>query len=141
MLLKGILISAIMIGLTGCATSGGDEGGYDSFKENVRETVTSVGEGLGSFFKGHETGTKITEEEMNSVKTMNDVVSKFGEPEIKEDYRGLAIYKYPYVYIPSFNTNNVNEYTIFEFDKSNNVLKSYKTSRSGTGIAAYDSGL
>ena len=136
---SGLVVLFSALTLAGCASNGDeDSNGFDEFTNAAASAGGSVVDGVGSLFSGYETGLKITEEQMNSVKNEQEVVSLFGHPEEKEEYRGTFIYKYPYVHIPHFGTN-INEYTIFEMDKNDKVLRAYKSSRKGTGVAAIDS--
>ncbi len=130
-------LTALILTLTlsGCSSNGDET--MESFTNAASSAGSSIANGLGGFIKGYESGVKISEQDMKSVKTLKEVVAKFGHPNEKEEIRGSLVYKYPYVLIPHFGSN-INEYTVFEFDKSDKVIDSYKTNKKGTGISAFD---
>lgn len=134
------LIALATLAVSGCASNGDSDDTLTSLTNSAKSAGSAVVDGVGGFFKGYESGVKITEAEMKTVKTRKEVISKFGHPNEKEEIRGNLVYKYPYIMMPHFGTT-VNEYTVFEFDKNDNVVESYKTNKKDTGIAALDSAL
>lgn len=136
--MKKTKLTAVVLAfaLSGCATNGNDEA-VKSFTNAASNAGSSIANGVGGLFKGYESGVKISEKEMKSVKTLKEVVAKFGHPNEKEEIRGTLVYKYPYIMMPHFGTN-INEYTVFEFNKSNKVIEAYKTNKKDTGISVLD---
>jgi outer membrane protein assembly factor BamE (lipoprotein component of BamABCDE complex) len=86
----------------------------------------SVGNVLGDY----EEGQRITDQQMRSFidkkTTQDDVVAAVGQPNRKADADGKVIWYYDYQRIKSFG-KNVNETTVFEFDKKKVLVLHYKT--------------
>ncbi len=131
-ILVGIAITSTLT-LSGCASNGDGE---SSFGTTVKNAGSSVGKVVSNMFN-YESGVKITEAEMKQVKTEDEVIKKFGHPDDRSTYKGNTVYKYPYVYMPSFGTN-INENTVFEINSKGKVVAAYKTNRKGTGIEVVD---
>ena len=118
---KIIFIAAITIGsaLSGCTT------------------VDSVGD-----FGAYETGTFISQEKMNSAvdgsSSQKDIEKYYGHPNRKEQVGNKDIWYYDYNKIRTVG-GNINEATVFEFNKKGVLSQHYKTNKSGkTGNALLD---
>lgn len=129
-ILVGIAITSALT-LSGCASNGDG-----SFGTTVKNAGSSIGKTFSNMFN-YESGVKITEAEMKKIKTEDELIKTFGHPDDRSTYKGNTVYKYPYVYMPSFGTS-VNENTVFEINSKGKVVAAYKTNRKGTGIDVVD---
>jgi hypothetical protein len=89
----------------------------------------------------YETGTRITDEQMASVKvksaTQKTVASAFGQPTRKTSMKNGEVWYYDFQQINHF-TSNVSESKAFEFDTKGVLVKHYKSSAPSGGNALID---
>jgi len=86
-------------------------------------------------FLSHRSGTEITQEQLDSLKVGKskkaDVIEVVGQPGRKEQLGDHQVWYYDFSVIRSFG-KNVNESTVFEFNKAGVLVDKYKT---GSGKA------
>lgn len=138
-----VFTSALVLG--GCASTGSnDQSLLDRSVDGVSNAASSVGSAVSGFFAGYENGTKIEDKYLASLvvgkTTTKDVEQAIGLPANKETVEGVVSWRYPYTRIPHFGAN-VNETTIFEFNKKGVLKKAYKANgrTDKTGNALVDS--
>ncbi|MGF1757941.1 hypothetical protein L4D76_08325 [Photobacterium sagamiensis] len=114
---KGIavLVCALSLGLGGCASNGGSE--ESGFMATVSKATSAL---------DHENGVFISDAQIKVMTekhyTKEKIVELFGHAVDEEG----NTWKYGYVKVPAFSSNNINETTVIKFNSKNKVVKAYK---------------
>ena len=137
--LKVVFASVALAFLSGCASQGGFQNGFNNAMTKAGEVATGavgVATEIGGNLvpAGMETGTRVTDETLASISvgsSMADVEALIGPaPDITAGGTG-EIWSYQYIKIPHFGPN-INEKTIVRFDTNGKVTRAYKTSGGAT---------
>ena len=135
-----IVAFATSLFVTGCANIGSQ----DEALNGVNSAASSVSSAVSGLFAGYENGTKIEDKYLASLitgkATTKDIEQAIGFPANKETMKSGISWRYPYTKISHFGAN-VNETTIFEFNKKGILKKAYKANgrTDKTGNALVDS--
>ncbi|MCL1477315.1 outer membrane protein assembly factor BamE [Marinobacter sp. M3C] len=143
---QGLVIAALGVVLTGCASNGGQDSGLSSAAQNVGSAVKGVASGIGSavggLFQPYRNGVQVTEAQLAQIEVgmrSAEVEQLIGNPPEIDNSNGGEIWSYPFSEITHFS-GNINETTVVRFNTSGKVVKAYKTNSrsSATGNALVD---
>lgn len=128
--LKIAVVSMALAFMSGCASQGGFQGAVDKVGGVASSAANGIADAGGSFFKGYESGTKVTDETLALIEpgmTMAEVKTLIGaSPNISVGSNNTEIWTYDYLHMPHFGANT-EEKTVIRFDNKGNVLYAEKS--------------
>lgn len=130
---QGIAIAVFTVALSGCATNGGEQGGFSSALETAGGAFQGVATGLGSVvggvFQPYRNGVQVKDEQLAKLTkgmSVEEVEKIIGYPPEVKSANGGEIWSYPYTEMRHFG-GNTNETTVIRFDTAGKLAKAYKT--------------
>lgn len=128
--LKFAAVAAVLAFTSGCASQGGFQGAVNKVGGVASSAAGGIADAGGSFFKGYESGTKVTEETLAKIEpgmTMGEVKTLIGaSPNISVGSNNTEIWTYDYLHMPHFGANT-EEKTVIRFDSEGSVLYAEKS--------------